>query len=104
MAINECREANGEDLFRWKQGDLAKILAYRVYHSRGNPIDIEIPSESAHAWYKQGQRACYAKKGQLNMSCADCHTYKGRYADPHRLLQSRRRPPQPLPGRPLQME
>jgi len=59
----ECHEANGEDPLRWKNGDLATISAYRVYPSRGNPVDIEIPSDSASAWYEQGKKVRLCDEG-----------------------------------------
>jgi len=47
-----------------------------AYTSRGNKIDIKIPAEEgALAAYEAGKQHFYAKRGQLNMSCADCHQY-----------------------------
>ena len=36
LAINECREANGEKALGWKKGKIADISAYMAYMSRGN--------------------------------------------------------------------
>ncbi len=76
-AINQCREANGEKPLRYKRGDIAAISAYMAYTSRGNELDIKVPTDDpgAMAWYERGKQMFYGKRGQLNMSCADCHVY-----------------------------
>lgn len=73
MAINECRTNNGEQPLPWKKGKLAQISAYMAYTSRGNSIDIKIPDDKAKAAYLDGKKFFYSKRGQLNLSCADCH-------------------------------
>ncbi len=75
-AINACRKANGEKPYKWKKGKLAAVSAYMGYTSRGKRIDIKVPDDPrALAWYERGKRHFYAKRGQLNLSCADCHVY-----------------------------
>jgi len=75
-AINDCRTQNGEKPLGWSKGDIADISAYMAYTSRGNKVNVVIPSdERAMAAYQQGKEHFYAKRGQLNMSCADCHRY-----------------------------
>jgi len=75
-AINQCREANGEKPLKWQKGPIADISAYMHYTSRGNIINIVIPDDPrALAAYDRGKNFFYAKRGQLNMSCADCHVY-----------------------------
>lgn len=75
-AINACRETNGEKPLGWQKGDIADISAYMAYTSRGNKINIVVPGdEAAQAAYQRGKEHFYAKRGQLNMSCADCHYY-----------------------------
>lgn len=76
LAINECREANGEQPLKWKSGPIADISAYMAYTSRGNIIDIKIPDDPrALAAYERGKKHFYQKRGQLNMACADCHKF-----------------------------
>ncbi len=76
LAINECREKNGEKPLKYKRGSIADISAYMAYTSRGKVIDVEIPDDPrALEWYERGKRHFYAKRGQLNMACADCHVY-----------------------------
>lgn len=75
-AINACREANGEKPFKWKKGPIAQVSAYIAYQSRGKTFNIKVPNDpKAMAIYERGKKHFYAKRGQLNMSCADCHQY-----------------------------
>ncbi|MEE9422007.1 MAG: sulfur oxidation c-type cytochrome SoxA [Gammaproteobacteria bacterium] len=74
--INECRKKNGEEALKWKKGKMADLSSYMAYTSRGNKTDIVIPSDPrAMAAYEKGKMGFYAKRGQLNMSCADCHQW-----------------------------
>ncbi len=74
--INECRVNNGEKPLKWKKGDIAKISAYMASTSRGQPLSVKIdPSAESMAAYDMGKQQFYGKRGQLNMSCADCHMY-----------------------------
>lgn len=75
MEINECREANGEKPLKWSKGPIAKISAYMAWTSRDQIIDIQIPADDgrAKAAYLDGKKFFYAKRGQLNLSCANCH-------------------------------
>jgi len=73
-AINECRSKNGEEPLKWQKGEIADISAYMAYTSRGNKTNVVVPGdEGAMAAYTRGKNHFYAKRGQLNMSCADCH-------------------------------
>lgn len=74
--INACREANGEEPLGWGKGAIADISAYMAYTSRGNKINVVVPADpGAMAAYERGKFHFYSKRGQLNMSCADCHQY-----------------------------
>jgi len=74
LAINECREANGEKPFKYKRGDIAALGAYMAYTSRGQKINVVIPDDPrALAAYEMGKKFYYTKRGQLNFSCSDCH-------------------------------
>ena len=74
LAINECRQTNGEALLPYKKGDIAKISAYMASTSEGSLINIVIPdNEQALASYEKGKQYYYSKRGQLNFSCANCH-------------------------------
>ena len=74
VAVNECREANGEKPYDYKKGDMAAITAYMAFTSRGKAMDIKIPNDPrALAAYKKGEEYFYTRRGQLNFSCASCH-------------------------------
>lgn len=75
-AINSCREANGEKPLPYKKGAIAAISAYMHYTSRGKIINVDVPDDPrAQAIYEEGKKQFFAKRGQLNMSCADCHVF-----------------------------
>lgn len=74
LAINQCREANGEKPLKYKKGDIASISAYMATTSHGKKFDIKIPDDpAALAAYKDGKEFYYSRRGQLNFSCASCH-------------------------------
>ena len=74
VAINQCRQANGEAPIDYLKDDMASLTAYMAFTSRGKPIDIKIPNDPrALAAYKKGEEYFYSRRGQLNMSCASCH-------------------------------
>jgi sulfur-oxidizing protein SoxA len=72
--INKCLTDNGEKAYGWKKGDLAYVSAYLAHQARGQKINVVVPDDpKAKAAYEQGKHFFYAKRGQLNLSCADCH-------------------------------
>ena len=74
VAINQCREANGEAPLDYVKDDMAALTAYMAFTSRGKPMDIKIPNDSrALAAYNKGKEYFYTRRGQFNMSCASCH-------------------------------
>jgi L-cysteine S-thiosulfotransferase len=74
VAVNQCREANGEAPLDMMKDDMAAVTAYMAFTSRGKPFDIKIPDDPrALASYKKGEEYFYTRRGQLNFSCASCH-------------------------------
>ena len=74
VAVNECRETNGEKPYDYKKDDMASITAYMAFTSRGKAMDIKIPNDPrALAAYTKGKEYFYTRRGQLNFSCASCH-------------------------------
>jgi sulfur-oxidizing protein SoxA len=75
LAINQCREANGEKPLKYKKGPINNILSYVAYQSRGQTTNVEIPADDpkALAAYEDGKKFYYTRRGQLNFSCATCH-------------------------------
>ncbi len=78
--INECRVKNGEKALKFGSGELAAVSAYMASTSNGSRINVVIPNDPrALEWYDRGKQHYYAKRGQLNMSCADCHYHYAGY-------------------------
>ena len=74
LALNQCREANGEKPYDYLKDDMASLTAYMAFTSRGKPFDIKVPDDPrALAAYENGEKYFYARRGQLNFSCASCH-------------------------------
>jgi L-cysteine S-thiosulfotransferase len=74
LALNRCREANGEQPFSYVKDDMAALTAYLTFTSRGKAFDITIPNDPrALAAYQKGEEYFYTRRGQLNFSCASCH-------------------------------
>ncbi|MCL4150005.1 UNVERIFIED_CONTAM: hypothetical protein GTU68_000684 [Idotea baltica] len=74
--INKCRADNDEAPLKWKKGAIADLSAYIAFEGRDTPVAVKVPeSDQALAWYNKGKQFFYAKRGQLNMACADCHVY-----------------------------
>jgi sulfur-oxidizing protein SoxA len=75
LAINECREANGEKPLAYLKGPIADLLAYIGMESRGQITNVVIPADDprALAAYEKGKQVYFARRGQFNFSCASCH-------------------------------
>lgn len=75
LAINECREANGEKPLKYKKGAINDILAFIQFESRGQVTNVEVPADDPKALeaYEKGKQFYFARRGQLNFSCAHCH-------------------------------
>lgn len=72
--VNQCRKANGEE--PWKLGDaktMGLFTAYLRTLSDGMKMNIKVSSPAALKAYEDGKRTFFTRKGQLNMSCANCH-------------------------------
>jgi sulfur-oxidizing protein SoxA len=74
LALNKCRETNGEPPLAYDKEEMAALTAYMAFTSRGKPFDIKIPDDPrAREAYENGKRYFYTRRGQLNFSCASCH-------------------------------
>jgi len=75
LAINECRQANGEQPLKYGKGPIASLGAYMAHESRGQTIEVKVPEDDprAMAAYRKGKQFWFARRGQLNFSCAHCH-------------------------------
>jgi len=76
--INKCLTDNGEKALGWKKGMMAYVSGYLATEARGQTINVVVPDDpKAIAAYEDGKKHFYQKRGQLNLSCADCHVYYG---------------------------
>jgi L-cysteine S-thiosulfotransferase len=74
LALNSCREANGEQPYSYVKDEMASLTAYMAFTSRGKPFDIKVPNDPrALAAFEKGKEYFYTRRGQLNFSCASCH-------------------------------
>ena len=73
LAINNCRKANGEEPLAYGKGSIATLLAYIGSESRGQKTSVAVSGADAEAAYEAGKQFYFARRGQLNMSCAHCH-------------------------------
>ena len=74
LALNRCREANGEAPYSYVKDEMASLTAYMAFTSRGKLFDIKVPNDPrALAAYRKGEEYFYTRRGQLNFSCASCH-------------------------------
>ena len=72
--INECRTMNKEKPIKnLKHGDMARLVIVFRRLSNGLPMAIKLDSPEAVAVYEKGKQFYWARRGQLNMSCATCH-------------------------------
>jgi L-cysteine S-thiosulfotransferase len=74
LALNQCRQTNGEEPFSYVKDEMASLTAYMAFTSRGKAFDIKIPNDPrALTAYENGEKYFNSRRGQLNFSCASCH-------------------------------
>ncbi|TDJ62770.1 MAG: sulfur oxidation c-type cytochrome SoxA [Proteobacteria bacterium] len=74
LDINECLKRKGKEPIKdLKQGTMAQVVAYMKSLSRGQRIRLKLSSPEAIEAYEEGKRFYWARRGQLNLSCASCH-------------------------------
>jgi sulfur-oxidizing protein SoxA len=73
--IAKCLKDNGEKKIGFKKGKMAFISAYLTTAAEGEVINVIVPEGDAKALaaYQDGKDFFYAKRGQLNLSCSNCH-------------------------------
>ena len=71
--INQCRQARqGEEPLEYESEDLLGLTAFVSHQSRGLPISVAVVGPAAES-FKRGEAFFYQRRGQLNLSCANCH-------------------------------
>ena len=72
--INACLAANGEKPIRnVKRGKMARLVAHYRSRFNGQRMAVNYSDPGARRWYEKGRQYYWAKRGQLNFSCAGCH-------------------------------
>ncbi len=73
-AINDCRAAHGEAPLAYASAELASLVAYMAFESRGEVVELPEPSTAGElAAYEAGKRFYQSRRGQLNFACSNCH-------------------------------
>jgi sulfur-oxidizing protein SoxA len=71
--IQHCRTAHQKGTaLDYESQELLALTALVAFQSRGMPLAVAIPPEARSA-FAAGQALYYARQGQLDLSCAQCH-------------------------------
>ncbi len=74
LLINRCRQRSGADAWDYDRGPMMAVLSYLASTARGQRLAVDVPHlRAARAAYERGRRLFFSKRGQRNLSCADCH-------------------------------
>ena len=72
--INACLKANGEKPIKnVKRSKMARLVAAYRERFNGQPMAVDVSHPGVQRWYEKGRHFYWAKRGQLNFSCANCH-------------------------------
>jgi sulfur-oxidizing protein SoxA len=73
MQMNDCRTNRmGADAWKYDKGPAINMEAALSSVSRGLPVNVAIDGPAQSTW-EQGKELYYARTGQLELSCANCH-------------------------------
>jgi L-cysteine S-thiosulfotransferase len=71
--INQCRtERQHQSAFAYESRELLALTALVAFQSRGLPVQV-VTDGSAASGYERGRAMFHTRRGQLNLSCANCH-------------------------------
>ncbi len=74
LAINACRVAHSLEPLRHGGEEINALLAFLGHAARGHAIAIPPPtSAAARAALADGRATFFARRGQLELACSDCH-------------------------------
>lgn len=72
--INTCRTDHmGAQALEYESGDLIALAAFLGHQSRGLPQNPDVTDPIAVAALARGQEYFDTRRGQMDLSCADCH-------------------------------
>jgi sulfur-oxidizing protein SoxA len=70
--INQCRGRQGAEPLAYESEDLLGLTAFISFQARGRPISVAIDAQARQS-FQRGQSFFYQTRGQLDLSCANCH-------------------------------
>lgn len=71
--INLCRAENMKAKpWKYESAELLGMTAYVRNQSRGMPVNVKVDGEMK-PFFEKGKEFYYQRRGQLDMSCANCH-------------------------------
>ncbi len=71
--INKCRVDNMQaKAWKYESRELLGMTTYVKNQSRGMPVQVQIDGPMA-PFYEKGKAFYFQRRGQLDMSCANCH-------------------------------
>ncbi len=74
VAINQCRDSHGADALAYDSEEMAALVSFMAFESRGHTVDIKTPStEGELVAYQEGKRFYQSRRGNLNFACSSCH-------------------------------
>jgi sulfur-oxidizing protein SoxA len=73
--INLCRSRNGAAPLDALSPEMARLVAAFKAPWRGLPMDVDYREAEVRRLYAVGRQAFWAKRGQMNLSCANCHVH-----------------------------
>ena len=68
-----CVVAAGGDKEKHTSQKIARLTIIYKSRANGQPLKVDYSSEAMRDVYEKGREFYWTKRGQLNMSCADCH-------------------------------
>lgn len=71
--INACIADNGGEAEKITSQKMARLTIAFKSQANGEVMNVDYSSETMREWYGKGREFYWAKRGQLNFSCADCH-------------------------------
>lgn len=72
-ALNACLRSNDEPELKYGSSTLGLLSAYARSLSDGMKVQVKVEGPGALEAYEKGKTYYYARRGQLNFSCASCH-------------------------------
>ena len=71
--INQCRTENMKAKpYKWESKQMLSMTVFVRNQSRGMPMNVSIDGPAA-LYFEKGKKFYFQRRGQLDMSCANCH-------------------------------